>query len=228
MYAVILAAGKGTRMSDLTKETPKPLINIQNRPIVSYTIDNLPDEITDIIFVVGYLKEQFQNTFGNTHNGMNIHYVVQENINGTDGALRMAKTLLQGEERFMVVMGDDLYMSQDLKKLIKYPYALLVDYSFDAKNFGLISIDDSDNFDGIIEKSDKHSEGLVSTAAYVLGQEYFDAEPVAISDTEFGLPQTLLGLYKTHPVRVVHALGWQPVGNPEQLKTANERISEFI
>lgn len=230
MYAVILTGGKGTRMGELTKDTPKPLVKIHDKPIVEYTLDNLPSAITDIVFVVGYLGDQIKDYFGDEYDGKSIHYVVQEEQKGTDHALRCAQDILKNEDKFMVLMGDDLYTKQDLEKVCKYPYALLAFYSFAAQNFGLVGIDDNDNFESIIEKSANHSEGLINAAVYVLGKEYFDYEPVKIrigDIDEHVLPHTLLTMYKEHPARVVHALEWQPVGTPEQLQEAQEEISKF-
>ncbi len=228
MYAVILAGGKGTRMGDLTKDTPKPLVRIQDKPIMQYTLDSLPGSITDVVLIVGYLGDQIEKYFGDTYEGKKLHYVSQGEQKGTDHALRTAQHLLQDEEKFLVVMGDDLYKPQDLQKLIRYPYSVLAYYSFAAKNFGLVGVDENDNFESIIEKSQNHSEGLVNAAAYVLGPEYFDTPCVKLDDGEHALPHTLLTMYKEHPARVVHALDWQPVGNPEQLAEAAERIAEFL
>ena len=228
MYAVILAGGKGTRMGDLTKDTPKPLVMINDKPIMQYTLDNLPASITDVVVIVGYLGDQIKSYFGDTYNDISIQYVSQTEQKGTDHALRTAQELLQEEERFLVVMGDDLYKPQDLQKLVRYPYSLLAYYSFAAKNFGLVGVDENDNFESIIEKSPNHSEGLVNAAAYVLGKEYFNTPAVLLDDGEHALPHTLLTMYKDHPARVVHALDWQPVGNPDQLAEATERIGEFL
>ena len=228
MYAVILAGGRGTRMGDLTKDTPKPLVQILGKPIVEYTLDSLPKEITDVIMVVGYLGQTIQEYFGDSHQGRNLHYVLQTEQLGTDHALRSAQELLAGQERFLVVMGDDLYKARDLGKMIKYPYAILAYYSFTAKNFGLVGVDDNDNFDSIIEKSPNHSEGLVNAASYVLGPEYFDTETVTIPNGEHALPHTLLSMYNDYPARVIHAQDWQPVGTPEQLEQAKNRINEFV
>ena len=228
MYAVILAGGKGTRMGELTKETPKPLVFLGGKPIMQYTLDSLPDVIEKIVVVVGYLGEKIQDYFGDEYNGKEIIYIKQDEQSGTDHALRTAENILKDEERFLVLMGDDMYKPQDLKKLVRYPYALLAYYSFAAVNFGLVGIDDNDNFESIIEKSPNHSEGLVNAAGYVLGKEYFDTDPVLIESGEQALPHTLLSMYKEHPARVVHALDWQPVGTPEQLAEAEKKIAEFI
>ena len=59
--AVILCAGKGTRLGELTKSTPKPLLKVEGKPFVEYAIDKLISVgVRDIILVVEYLKQEFK------------------------------------------------------------------------------------------------------------------------------------------------------------------------
>ena len=58
--AIIMAAGKGTRMRPITLTTPKPLVKVHNKPIIEYSIEALlQNNIKEIYIVVGYLKDQF-------------------------------------------------------------------------------------------------------------------------------------------------------------------------
>ena len=60
MKAIILAAGLGTRLRPMTENTPKALVQVNQKPLVEYQIEYLKERgIDDIIIVVGYLKEQF-------------------------------------------------------------------------------------------------------------------------------------------------------------------------
>ncbi|KKQ79283.1 MAG: hypothetical protein UT03_C0063G0001, partial [Candidatus Moranbacteria bacterium GW2011_GWD2_38_7] len=64
MQIVILAAGRGTRMKDLTDNVPKPMLQINGKPILAYKLEALPEEIDEVIFVVGYFGNQIQQYFG--------------------------------------------------------------------------------------------------------------------------------------------------------------------
>jgi len=227
MYAVLLAAGKGSRMGALSESTSKTMIEIHGKPKLAYTIEQLPDEITHVVIVVGHFKEHIKDYFKETYDGKEILYIEQTILNGTDGALRVCESVLQGQEKFLVLNGDDLYIKQDLARMMRYTWAVLAYYSYDAKKFGIISIDDNDNFEGLMEKSEHHSEGLIQCGAFVLGFDFFSSTPVAVSGTEFGLPHTILSMYKSHPTRVIHTDNWLPVGTPEQLEEAIDKISEF-
>ena len=60
MKAIILAAGLGTRLRPMTENTPKALVQVNQKPLIEYQIEFLKEKgINDIIIIVGYLKEQF-------------------------------------------------------------------------------------------------------------------------------------------------------------------------
>src|SRR3989344_7669374 len=107
MQAVILAAGRGKRMNHLTSGTPKPLIRVAGKNLIEHKLDILPSEIDEVIIVVGYLGDQIEDDFGDFYGDKKIIYVDQGDLNGTAGALWQAKPLLG--ERFIVMMGDDIY-----------------------------------------------------------------------------------------------------------------------
>ena len=58
MKAVILAAGKGTRMGDLSLETPKPMLKVLGKTLLEHKLDSLPDVIDEVVITVGYLKDR--------------------------------------------------------------------------------------------------------------------------------------------------------------------------
>ena len=114
--AIILAAGKGTRMLPLTKTIPKPLVNINGRPFITYLLDNLNEAgFTKVFLVVGYLKEQIESYFENHNYDFEIETIEQEEMLGTGHALNITKEYVKGE--FAVINGDNLYSVNDLKEM---------------------------------------------------------------------------------------------------------------
>src|SRR5215212_8859235 len=107
MQAVILAAGRGTRMVELTTEVPKPMLEVSGKTLLEYKFDALPEEVAEVIIIVGYLGSVIQRRFGGEYKGKKLFYVEQEELNGTAGALWHAKDILK--DRFIVMMGDDIY-----------------------------------------------------------------------------------------------------------------------
>jgi UDP-N-acetylglucosamine diphosphorylase / glucose-1-phosphate thymidylyltransferase / UDP-N-acetylgalactosamine diphosphorylase / glucosamine-1-phosphate N-acetyltransferase / galactosamine-1-phosphate N-acetyltransferase len=216
MQAVILAAGKGLRLRPFTEHHPKPLIPIADKALIEYTLETLPDQITEIIIVVGYLAEQIKDHLGDSWNGKPIKYVVQEKLQGTGDALLQAKDVV--EQNFLVVNGDDLYAKKDLTALLQYPMSILAWQSSVPYQFGL-KVDDNHKLLGFDPKST-----LMNCGAYHLTKEFFNtplAEITVRDKTEYSLPHTLVGIAEHEDVFVVPATHWFPVGTPAQLDFAN-------
>ena len=95
MRAVILAAGKGTRLGELTRATPKPMIRIAGMPAVEHVMRGIQAAgIDDFILVTKHLSEQIEEYFGDgSRFGMRVRYVVQGDRYGTGAALLCAREL---------------------------------------------------------------------------------------------------------------------------------------
>jgi bifunctional UDP-N-acetylglucosamine pyrophosphorylase/glucosamine-1-phosphate N-acetyltransferase len=225
MQAIILAAGKGTRMRPLTYDIPKPMLPISGKPILEYTLSFLPKEIDEVIFVVNYLGEHIKKYFGNEFGGRKITYVTQETLNGTGGAVTSCKDEIK--DKFLVLMGDDLYHRDDLSEMIKYPFSILALEVDDCSRFGVFKIDDKYHLVDIVEKPKDGGKGLANIGAYVLNKRFFDYPLVAISETEFGLPQTLAKMAQDEDIKILRAHDWHPIGNPDDLEKAEEAIKRF-
>jgi glucose-1-phosphate thymidylyltransferase len=111
LKAVVLAAGRGERLWPLTEDTPKPLLPIANKPILERTLEPLASAgIRQIIIVVGFRNEKIRDRLGKGEAiGSEIKYIKQKTPKGTADALGTCSKELQGEDRFLVVYGDDYY-----------------------------------------------------------------------------------------------------------------------
>lgn len=219
MQAVILAAGEATRMRPLTEHVPKALVHIGEKTIVEHNLEVLPDSVDELIYVVGYLKEQVMSHFGDVYEGRRVRYVVQEHPLGTAHAVSLVQPLITGE-RFLVMMGDDLYCRQDVAALLSAPEsAVLVQKTEHPFSGGTMEFDTKGNLLGINEG--EHARGYINAALYVLTTDYFKYEPVAIKGgKEYGLPQTLAKMAHDHPVKVVEARWWQQISTVEDVSRA--------
>ncbi len=97
MKAVILAAGKGTRLGELTRTTPKPMIRIAGIPAVEHAMRAIRAAgIVDFVLVTKHLAEQIEGYFGDgSRLGMRVRYVAQGDRYGTGAALLCARDLAQ-------------------------------------------------------------------------------------------------------------------------------------
>jgi UDP-N-acetylglucosamine diphosphorylase / glucose-1-phosphate thymidylyltransferase / UDP-N-acetylgalactosamine diphosphorylase / glucosamine-1-phosphate N-acetyltransferase / galactosamine-1-phosphate N-acetyltransferase len=226
MQIVILASGKGKRMGELTKTVPKPMLKIKGKPILEHKLNALPREIKEVIFVIGYRGEQIMNHFKKLWNGMKVTYVVQKNLNGTGAAVHLVKSFVG--DRFLVMMGDDLYHKKDIKKMLQHDLAILGHEVEDTSLFGIIKADNRKNMIEVIEKPKRSKDRLANTGLYMMNRKFFDYELVQIASGEYGLPQTLARMTKDHKIKVEKATNWFPIGNSDDLKKAEDIIHKFV
>jgi len=106
MQAVILAGGLGTRLGELTRTIPKPMVPVAGRPYLEHQLRELARQRwTDVVLLIGYLGEQIEEYFGDGRRlGLNIRYCREETPQGTGGALRDAAEQLA--ETFLLIYGD--------------------------------------------------------------------------------------------------------------------------
>ena len=232
MQAVILAAGRGTRMGDLVKDTPKPMLEVAGKTLLEHKFDVLPENVDEIILVVGYLQDIIKNHFGDSYNGKKISYLTQENIvGGTADALWQAKGVLKG--KFLVMMGDDLYAQEDITACLAYEWALLVEQLVDLGTRGKVFVDTDQRIAEILEH-EEHSggSGLASTNMFVLDERIFDYPLVMRSKSkkEYGLPQTVAAAARAAqiPFYAVPATRWIQITNPEDIRKAEEVLAKTV
>ena len=222
IQAVILAAGRGTRMMPLTENSPKSMQEVLGRNLLEWKIEALPDEVDEVVMVIGYLGDAIKDFFGNEYHGKKIRYVHQEELNGTGAALWKAKELLH--ERFIVMMGDDLYGKSDVTAMLGYEWAI-GGYRIKEGEAtgGLITKDESGNFASILEGDHQVTNGYINTNLLMLRREIFTETLVKIPGRkEFGLPHTLLAYSKKVAVPLVEVKHWFQITAPEDLKNAEE------
>ncbi len=225
MQAIILAAGEGTRMRPLTYHVPKPLVRVGGKNLVEHNLAKLPPEITELIFVVGYLAEQVINHFGDTYEGRPVHYVRQRKLRGTADAVSLCKPLIRG--RFMVFMGDDMYSQEDMQACLAHERSWLVKKVHGKFTGGRIVQNESGNVVDAIEGTHDTTEGFVSTNMFVLTPEYFSYPMVAIKDgAEYGLPQTVVSMAKEYPVKLIEAKDWKQVSDLNDIKKLRHYIEQ--
>lgn len=226
MQAVILAAGKGKRMGKLTQHANKDMLKIKGKTLLEYKIEALPKNIKNIVFVVGYYAEDIMNHFGKEFNGRKITYVFQPVLNGTGGALHAAKSVL--EDKFLVMMGDDLYNKKDIAAMLKHNLAILAKEVKDPSKFGVLKKDKKGHLVNIIEKPKNSRDNLVNAAIYMLNKKFFDYDLVPIGGGEFGLPQTMIQMKDKHKIKVQKATAWFPISSESDLIEAEKVIQKFI
>ena len=229
MQAVILAAGRGTRMGKLVEDTPKPMLVVAGKTLLEHKFDALPEEVDEIILIVGYLADVIKEKYGDSYGGRKIRYITQENIvGGTADALWQAQALLGG--KFVVMMGDDVYSKGDIEAIRTHDWAILVQRAPDTAVGGRVVVDSEHNVVDIIE-GNQGGEGLVSANMFALDARSFDfsQQPKAAGSSELGLPQTILAASKVSgiPFNVVEAVQWIQITNPDDIQAAEKTLAKM-
>ncbi|MGQ9487728.1 MAG: nucleotidyltransferase family protein [Armatimonadota bacterium] len=128
-WCVILSAGRGTRLGELTRHLPKPMVPVAERPLLEHILTRIRDAtpIRDFVIVVRYRAETITQHFGDgTAFGIRTRYVHQpENRPGTGGAVRAALPHLPGEP-FLMSFGDILTDPNNYRRLLQAYHPELV------------------------------------------------------------------------------------------------------
>ena len=119
MQAVILAGGRGTRLRPITDLVPKPLVPINNRPIIEWQLAYLKGAgIADVIISSGYRSKQIENFLRSKGDrDTRIRYSAEEEPLGTGGAIRRAAPMITGDS--FVVINGDVITDIDIRRLQK-------------------------------------------------------------------------------------------------------------
>lgn len=198
MKAMILAAGKGTRVRPLTNEIPKPMIPIIGKPVMEYLVEELARHGFDEIMVnVSHLPEKIENYFGNGERlGVEIGYSfeghiedgeIQSTAMGSAGGLKRIQEFGGFfDDTFLVVCGDAL-IDLDLTKAVREHWksgavasicTLTVDPS-EVSNYGVIVSDDTGQITSFQEKPSQEEalSNQVNTGIYIFEPEVLDLIP---------------------------------------------------
>lgn len=117
--AVILAAGRGTRMRELTADLPKPMIPVRGKPVLQHIIEGLRGAgVRHFLIVVGYRADVVQDFFGNGSSfNAAIKYVTQATQDGTGRVVDLAKDFV-ANSAFILVYGDILVDPANYKRAV--------------------------------------------------------------------------------------------------------------
>ncbi len=149
MKALILAGGQGLRLRPLTDDRPKPLVNVNSRPIAEWQLDWLGSgtDLEKVVFLCGYKWERLKEHFGSNYKGIEIDYCVEEAPLGTGGAIKNGLAHLGNPNENVIVTNGDIVTDLPLRSMIASHEApgtqptvtmLLVPYK---SRFGIVHID---------------------------------------------------------------------------------------
>ncbi|MDO8495929.1 MAG: sugar phosphate nucleotidyltransferase [bacterium] len=222
MQVVILAAGRGTRLRPLTLKVPKPLVLLNNKPILEHIMDELPNDVDEVILVVGYMGDKIRKYFGNNFGGKKIKYAIQKDQRGTFHALKQAQKFIKND--FLILMADDVYSKKDLTNLAKSKNAILVKrVSGPSEKFGACLTKNGRLLD-IREKEMGVRFEFASCGSYKLDMSIFSEPIICGPNGEEWLSSMVGSMAKKKKIKIIKATRWFPIATPDDLKIIGDLI----
>ncbi|MDR1951670.1 MAG: NTP transferase domain-containing protein, partial [Bacteroidales bacterium] len=117
--AAILVGGLGTRLKSVVSDLPKPMADVAGRPFLAYLLDYCKREnIQRVVLCAGYKHEVIHDYFGNSYNGMELLYSIEDEPLGTGGALRKGLDLLSSP--VIAFLNGDSICQVNLSEMAKF------------------------------------------------------------------------------------------------------------
>lgn len=199
MKAIILAASPGKKLKPFTDEIPKTLVSIGSIPLLKRLINLLHEVgIKEVGIVVNYKKEKIRD-FIKKENIEGITLIEQPELLGTANAVKCCRDFVKDDD-FIVLMGDNLYSANDLRRLILAPdHGVLIAESDNPSAYGVIRHDNG-LLVSIDEKPENPASSEINTGAYKFNQKIFNA--IETIGGQGSLTVAINHLAKQEPVRV--------------------------
>ena len=231
MKVVILAAGEGKRLRPLTLNRPKVMLPVANKPILEHIVLNAKNAgLTDFIFIVSYKKDTIVDYFGNGKKwGVKIEYIDQLEPLGTAHAIGSVEDFVK--DSFVVLSGDTLIGSNDVKKLVKSKnFAMGTKEYENVEEYGTVETKNG-KIKKICEKSKNPSTNFINVGAYLFKNSIFDAirKTRTSKRGEFEITDSLQMLInKGEDIDSIIVDEWIDISRPWDLLTVNELLLKNI
>jgi len=230
--AVLLAAGRGTRMRELTHAVPKPMLQVQGKPVLQHIIEGLRDAgLTDFQIIVGWHGEVIQEFFGDgSRLRVRVEYATQVVQDGTGKVVELARPFA-GNDPFVLSYGDILVAPENYSRICATldgaEAVVSVKRNEDVSQGGAVFV--NENFE-LIDLREKPQAGEPTSPWYNAGIYAFrstifnyTAKLERSARGEFELTDAIRNLALSgNKVRVFELIGqWADVRDPEILAKLN-------
>ncbi len=165
MQIIVPLAGKGTRLLPLTKRVPKPLVRVAGRPVMDYVMDTIKGlNVEELIVITGHLKDVVERYIV-THYGVATKFVEQTTLDGTAGAINLARPFVHGP--VLIIFVDTLFDADlSLVNTVDADGILWAKEVEDYQRFGVIVTDPDGYMKTIVEKPSTPVSKLANIGLY--------------------------------------------------------------
>ena len=234
MRALLLAAGLGTRLRPITNTIPKCLVPINQKPLLSYWLDNLSEiGIKNFLINTHYFPKQVENFVENSSHKKNITLIYEEKLLNTAG------TILDNEdffnhEPFMLVHADNLSFCdfkaflQAHKNRPKNTEMTMMLFKTDSpQSCGIVELDEDNVVQAFHEKVKNPPSNLANGAVYICEPTLFEfLKSLEKREIDFSLDviPNYMGRINTFINHIYH----RDIGTPESLQQAQKDILKLV
>ena len=233
--AVLLAAGRGTRMRDLTEALPKPMLEVRGKPVLQHIVEGLRDNgLTSLLIVVGWRGEVVKEFFGDGSNlSVKIDYETQTVQDGTGRVVALAQNFV-GADPFLLSYGDILIAPENYRRirdaLAGAEAVISVKRSDDVSQGGAVFLNDKFELTDLREKPKpgEPTSPWYNAGVYAFQRSIFDyiakLEPSPRGEYELtdAIRNLALGGKKVQAIEI--AGDWADVRDPEILAQLNAKL----
>lgn len=231
--AVILAAGKGTRLLPLTRATPKCLVPLAGRPLLDFWCDALASAgIRDVLINSHSLPEQVRQYIHalNQRGGMRWVESFEPDLLGSAGTLAANPTYAEGTQETVIIYADNL-SSVDLSQMLTYhrshgdPMTMLLFHASDPRACGIVELDAEDRVIGYVEKPSDPRSGLANAGVYILdAPSYKEVADMNAFDFGFDVLPKFVGRMRGYVMEGLHL----DIGTPDNYALAQSAAERLL
>lgn len=239
MKALVLAAGRGKRLENQTKDANKCMLPLLGKPLIQYSLENaVAAGLETIVMVVGYRAEDIINYFGTEFKGTRIQYVIQTERKGLVHALVCARQALDDSD-FMLFLADEVLIApchnemlrnfneQDLFVVCGVVY--VDDRSQISKTYALMGNEQSQRIYRLIEKPRIATNNIMGTGNCVMRANifnYVERTPINVERNEKELPDLIQCAVDEGMIVKYFDIGdgYFNINTPDDIPSAEERL----
>ena len=233
--AVLLAAGRGTRMRELTTDLPKPMIEVRGKPVLQHIVEGLREAgARQFFIIVGYRADAVQHFFGDgSRYNIGIQYATQTVQDGTGRVVDLARNFA-GDSPFVLSYGDILVDPANYKRLVDVPHdieaIISVTRGEDVSKGGAVFVNEHMELVDLREKvkSDGPTSPWYNAGVYAFRPSIFEftAKLKPSPRGEYELTDAIRALAQSgKKVKALELTGeWADVRDPEILAKLNQKL----
>ena len=231
MKVIIPLAGKGTRLRPHTHLTPKPMLKVAGKPVMSYVLDELKrlGNVEQVIYITGHLKEKVEE-YARAEMSVPSVFIEQKVQDGTAGAIALAKPYV--DQPVLIIFVDTIF-DADLTRVksVDADGIIWVKEVEDYQRFGVVVTDEDGNMTKIVEKpktpiSKRANIGLYYIRNWKLlfeGIDWVLKQPK--NQGEYFLTDAFQYMIeKGAKIKVIDVAGWFDAGKIETMLETNEAM----